>query len=97
MKKIIFTFVFLIVASGLFAADLAASDAQLYNEVKQTFENGFFPGTVSVAEQLQKSYPESTFTHNALAYKGEALINMESYDEAIQTLESAIAYMHSGS
>ena len=97
MKKIIFTFVFLIVASGLFAADLAASDAQLYNEVKQTFENGFFPGTVSAAEQLQKSYPESTFTHNALAYKGEALINMESYDEAIQTLESAIAYMHSGS
>lgn len=97
MKKIILSFVFLITACALFAADMSASDAQLYNEVKQTFENGFYPGTVSAADQLQKNYPESTFTHNALAYKGEALINMESYDEAVKTLESAIAYMHSGS
>ena len=97
MKKTIITFIFLLAGACVFAADLTASDAQLYNEVKQTFENGFYPGTVSAANQLQKNYPESTFTHNALAYKGEALINMESYDEAVKTLESAIAYMHSGS
>ena len=97
MKKIILTFVLLIAACALFAADLAATDVQLYNEVKQTFGNGFYPGTVTAADQLQKNYPESTFTHNALAYKGEALINMESYDEAVKTLESAITYMHSGS
>ena len=97
MKKLFFTFVFLIAGFCLFAAELAASDAQLYNEVKQTFDNGFYPGTVNAVNQLQKNYPESSFTHNALAYKGEALINMESYDEAIQNLESAITYMHSGS
>ena len=97
MKKILFVFVFFIAEICAFAADMAASDAQLYNEVKQTFENGFYPGTVSAANQLQSTYPESSFTHNALAYKGEALINMESYDEAVQTLESAVSYMHSGS
>ena len=50
MKKIILAFVFLITACALFAADMSASDAQLYNEVKQTFENGFYPGTVSAAD-----------------------------------------------
>ena len=97
MKKTIFTCILLITVGLLFAVDMSASDAQLYNEVKQTFDNGFYPGTVTAANQLQKNYPESTFTHNALAYKGEALINMESYDEAISTLESAVTYMHSGS
>ena len=97
MKKILFAFVFFITGVCAFSADLAASDAQLYNEVKQTFENGFYPGTVTAANQLQKTYPESSFTHSALAYKGEALINMESYDDAVQTLESAVSYMHSGS
>ena len=97
MKKRFLTFVLLFISACLFALDSVSSDAQLYNEVKQTFENGFYPGTVSAANQLQKNFPESSFTHNALVYKGEAFINMESYDEAIQTLESAVSYMHSGS
>ena len=95
MKRIFFLIIFLI--SAFCFAQQVSSDVQLYNEVKQTFENGFYPGTVSAADKLQKNYPESTFTHNALAYKGEALINMESYDEAVKTLEAAIAYMYSGS
>ena len=64
MKKIILILFLSIAGCMLFAADVTASDAQLYNEVKQTFENGFYPGTVSAADQLQKKYPESTFTHN---------------------------------
>ena len=95
MKR--FLFLILLLIPVFCFAQQTDSEAQLYNEVRQSFTNGFYPGTVSTADQLQKNYPESTFTHNALAYKGEALINMESYDEAVKTLESAIAYMHSGS
>lgn len=78
-------------------AQQADSDAQLYNEVRQSFSNGFYPGTVTAADKLWKNFPDSSFIHSALAYKGEALINMESYDDAISTLEEAINYMHSGS
>lgn len=100
MKRIVLLLSFMISAflcSNLFAADAFTSDVQLYNEVCQTFSNGFYPGTISAVEMLQKRFPESTFTHKALAYKGEALINMNSYDEAVSTLESAVSYMHSGS
>ncbi len=73
------------------------SDIQIFNEIKQSFSNGFYPGAVSAAEDLEASFPESSFIRSALAYKGEALIYMEDYDEAIKTLEKAVSHMHSGS
>ena len=94
MKRFLFISIFLI--AGFCFAQQTDSDAQLYNEVRQSFSNGFYPGTVSAADKLWKNFPDSSFIHSALAYKGEALINMESYDEAISTLETAITYMHSG-
>ena len=94
MKRFLFVSIFLI--AGFCFAQQTDSDAQLYNEVRQSFSNGFYPGTVSAADKLWKNFPDSSFIHSALAYKGEALINMESYDEAISTLETAITYMHSG-
>ena len=72
------------------------SDVQIFNNLRQSYKNGFFPGVVTAADTLQSDFPESAFIHSALAFKGEALINMESYDEAILTLESAISFMHSG-
>ena len=96
MKKTIFLITFVFLSVFCFAGQ-ADSDVQIYNEVRQTFTNGFYPGTVSAANLLREKFPESSFTHSALAYKGEALINMESYDEAVRTLESALSYMHSGS
>ena len=78
-------------------AQQADSDVQLYNTVKQSFTNGFYPGVVTSTELLQKKFPESSFIHSALAYKGEALVYMESYDEAVATLQEALSHMHSGS
>ena len=96
MKKI-FLIISLLLLPVICFAQQADSDVQLYNDVKQSFKNGFYPGVVSSAELLQKNFPESSFIHSALAYKGEALIYMESYDEAAQALESAVSHMHSGS
>jgi len=96
MKKLIFILIILFVSVCGFAQQ-ADSDIHLFNEVRQSFTNGFYPGTVSAADELQKSFPDSSFIQSAMAYKGEALIFMESYDEAIEALELAVAYMHSGS
>ena len=99
MKRLYLVFILLLASSLCFAqqSESYTSDVQLYNEVRQTFSNGFYPGTVSSADLLWEKFPESSFVHQALSYKGEALINMESYDEAVSTLEAAVSYMHSGS
>ena len=96
MNKKILVLILLLTPAFCFAQQID-SDVQIYNEVRQSFNNGFYPGAVTSAELLQKEYPKSSFLHSALAYKGEALINMESYEDAIEALENAVAYMHSGS
>lgn len=78
-------------------AQQADSDIQLYNTVKQSFTNGFYPGVVTSTDLLQEKFPDSSFIHSALAYKGEALVYMESYEEAVETLQKALSHMHSGS
>ena len=95
MKRFITIFLFLI--TGFCFAQNADTDIQLYNEVCQSFENGFYPGTVSAVEKLQKSFPDSTLIQSALIYKGESLVYMESFDEAVTALETALVQMHSGS
>lgn len=95
MKRIL-TIIFLLTGAALGFAR-AESDIQLYNEIKQSFNNGFYPGAVSATEELQNSFPESSFIQSALAYKGEALIYMENYEDAIAALEQAVSHMHSGS
>ena len=95
MKRIL-TIIFLLTGAALGFAR-AESDIQLYNEIKQSFNNGFYPGAVSATEELQNSFPESSFIQSALAYKGQSLIYMENYEDAIVALEQAVSHMHSGS
>lgn len=95
MKRLLAIFILLTCSALCFAR--AESDIQLFNEIKQSFNNGFYPGAVSAAEELETSFPESSFIHSALAYKGQSLIYMENYDEAVRALEKAVSHMHSGS
>ena len=95
MKRHLFTCIFVLASALCFAQ--ADSDIQLYNEVRQSFSNGFYPGAVTASDKLLAKYPDSSFIHSALAYKGEALIYMESYEEAVSVLELAVSHMHSGS
>lgn len=95
MKRLFTIFILLIYSALCFAR--AESDIQLFNEIKQSFSNGFYPGAVSAAEELQSGFPKSSFIPSALAYKGESLIYMENYNDAIAALELAVSQMHSGS
>ena len=95
MKRFFLLILFFL--SAVCFAQQTDSDILIFNEVRQSFENGFYPGTVSSADRLQNNYPDSSFIPSALAYKGEALVYMELYSDAIEVLESAIAQMHSGS
>ncbi len=95
MKRLFTIFILLIFSALCFAR--AESDIQLFNEIKQSFSNGFYPGAVSAAEELQSGFPKSSFIPSALAYKGESLIYMENYNDAIADLELAVSQMHSGS
>ena len=52
---------------------------------------------MSAADNLNRSFPESSFIHSALVYKGEAYLYMENYNEAIEALQLAATHMHSGS
>ena len=89
MKRLLTTLLLLTASALCFAQ--AETDVQLFNEIKQSFDNGFYPGAVTAADKLQSSYPESSFFHSALAYKGQALIYMENYDEAISLYQEAIS------
>jgi TolA-binding protein len=95
MKRLFTIFILLIYSALCFAR--AESDIQLFNEIKQSFSNGFYPGAVSAAEELQSVFPKSSFIPSALAYKGESLIYMENYNDAIAALEFVVSQMHSGS
>ena len=59
MKRIIQSLLLLMASALCFAG--ADSDVQLFNEIKQSFDNGFYPGAVTAAEELETSFPESSF------------------------------------
>jgi lipopolysaccharide biosynthesis regulator YciM len=97
MKRLLLT---LLLAPAFCFAQTAAqaeTDIQIYNEVRQSYSNGFYPGVVSAADNLNRNFPESSFIHSALVYKGEAYLYMENYNEAIEALQLAATHMHSGS
>ena len=64
MKRIL-TIIFLLTGAALGFAR-AESDIQLYNEIKQSFNNGFYPGAVSATEELQNSFhnPNAKYIHD---------------------------------
>lgn len=98
MKKTLLICIFtLSLAAFGFAKGSGETDIAIYNEVTAAFETGFFPGAVEKANLLEQEYPESVLMLPALVMKGEALVNLGRLNEALQTLETAISRMHTGS
>lgn len=98
MKKTFLLFTFsLFLFSFCFSAEFGETDLSIYNEVVSAFDTGFYPGAVEKAKDLEKKYPDSVFVLPALVQKGEALVYLNRYQEATQTLEAAIQRMHTGS
>lgn len=91
MKKTLLFTISLILTSFAFAKDFGTTEISIYNEVTAAFETGFYPGAVEKTNQLQADFPDSVFILPALIQKGEALIYLNRYDEAVQTLETALS------
>jgi len=86
MKKIINSILILSCAAGL--AFAAASEASCFSEVSSALNSGFYPGVVEKSVVFEKQYPDSAYSVNVKLMKGEALINMFRYDEAVEELSS---------
>lgn len=97
MKKTLLIFAVLAGFVSFLGAETSVSDVVLFNEINLSYKNQYYPGTVDKVNLLIREYPDSVFIQPALAYKGDALINMGQYDEAIETLNHAISHMHVGS
>lgn len=91
MKKTLLFTISLIITSFAFAKDFGTTEISIYNEVTAAFETGFYPGAVEKTNQLQNDFPDSVFILPALIQKGEALTYLNRYEEAIQTLETALS------
>lgn len=98
MKKTLLFFTFsLFLFSFCFAGEFGETDLSIYNEVVSAFDTGFYPGAVEKAKVLEQEYPDSVFVLPALVQKGEALVYLNRYQEATETLEDALKRMHTGS
>jgi len=82
---------------NLYADMTTSSDSAMFNEVNIAFKNQFYPGAVEKASLMQSTFPNSVYIQQVLAIKGDALICMGQYDEAVLTLEDAVSHMHTGS
>jgi len=75
----------------------AISDIVLFNDIKISYKNGYYPGTIDKISQLEKDFPDSAFLQEALLYKGISYFHIQRYGVSIQTLEAALELMDENS
>ena len=96
MKKSLLLFFALLLNQIVFSQASLGSDISIYRDISQSFENKYYPGTIEKVNLLQEKYPDSVFIQPALVYKATALVNLQCYEDAVETLKNAISHMHTG-
>ena len=79
------------------SVDTDSTEISIYNEIISYKNTGYYPGVVDRTDFLKKNYPESVFINPALVLKGEALVNLGRFAEAVETFHLVIPSMHLGS
>ena len=100
MKRIAFFVFYLLCCITLFAQSAGNADSteiSIYNEITSYNTTGYYPGVVERTDFLKKNYPESVFITPAFVLKGEALVNLGRFSEAVETFLLVIPSMHLGS
>ena len=100
MKRITFFVFYLLCCITLFAQSAGNADSteiSIYNEITSYNTTGYYPGVVDRTDFLKKNYPESVFITPAYVLKGEALVNLGRFSEAVETFLLVIPSMHLGS
>lgn len=88
MKKFTSTILLSVLGAELFAAGFE-TDVSVFSELSSAYNSGFYPGTVQYADRLVSEFPESAYTGSALVMKGESLVRLGQFDEALEALLSA--------
>lgn len=98
MKKTLFIIIALAgLASGAFAASTAISDIVLFNDIKLSYKNGYYPGAIDKISQLEKDFPDSAYLQEALVFKGICYFHIQRYEASIEALENALKVMDENS
>lgn len=98
MKRITLIFsCLLLLGAFAYGQESSASDVTIYNEVVSAFKTGFYPGAIEKANLLERKYPNSIYVLSAQIYKSEALVNIQNYSDAVETLNVVSNKIHSGS
>lgn len=84
MKKILSLFV--VVASLSCAVFAGNEDSAVFTDIKSAYSSGFYPGVIEKADSLKRKFPDSAYLPDAEILKGESEINLQRYDDAVQTL-----------
>ena len=83
---------------GLFAQTASVpAELDIYNEINIYSNAKYYPGVIEQTELLEKNYPGSVFIVPSLIEKANALIVLNRYEQAEETLLGAFLLpVHSG-
>ena len=99
MKKKIYSIFLIIFLSclALWAQNTAQpSEIDIYNELNIYANAKYYPGVIEQAELLEKKFPGSVFIVPARVEKANALIILNRYEQAEETLSKVLASIHFG-
>ena len=93
MKRLsYFCIAFVFFAAALFSKDSSVLETSIYNDLQSYYASGFYPGVVEKADLLKENYPQSSFLVRADYLKGKALIYLEEYEKACDTLKNLLRH-----
>ncbi len=82
---------------GLFAQTASApSELDIYNEINIYSNAKYYPGVIEQTELLEKNFPGSVFIVPARVEKANALIVLNRYEQAEETLLDVLSSIHFG-
>ena len=99
MKKNIYSILLITFLSclSLWAQNTAQpSEIDIYNELNIYANAKYYPGVIEQAELLEKKFPGSVFIVPARVEKANALIILNRYEQAEETLSKVLASIHFG-
>lgn len=95
-KTLLFTALFALATSAFCASD-AISDIVLFNDIKMSYKNGYYPGTIDKISKLQKDFPDSAYLQESLMYKGISYFYIQRYEASVEALETSLSMMDDNS
>lgn len=97
MKKIFFTIFTFFFTISLFSLQLSKTENSAFNEAKNDFESGFFPGAISKTQQFESDFPESVYKNQSVLIRAQSFLQTGKISECILETQNLLPFLHSGS